>query len=238
MGILQAFNEGGIFMYAILIFGLFTASFIVERGLALYRNIKAPPSDLRENILSFIQKGDLVGAQAYIKTSAADTSLGRIAAIGCELRSNASGDEEVQARMDEALSDEISKVDKRTGFLAMFGNVATLLGLLGTISGMIHAFAAVASASPADRATMLSKGISEAMNCTAFGLIVAIPALVAYAIYQNRTDRLLSTVTEETTKIYHDLLFFTDPVELRSDKGTQSQKNATAFNHSSSTLTV
>src|SRR5206468_6888705 len=134
-----------------------------------------------------------------------NTNLGRVARMGCHLRANAGGDEELQARMDESLSAEISAIDRRTGFLAMFGNVATLLGLLGTITGMIHSFAAVANASPADRATMLSKGISEAMNCTAFGLIVAIPALVAYAIFQNRTDRMVSALTEEATQIFHDL---------------------------------
>src|SRR5258708_8384904 len=110
-------------------------------------------------------------------------SIGKIAAVGCALGANGAGDEEIQARMEEKLATEISRIDRRTGFLAMYGNVSTLLGLLGTIVGMIHSFAAVASASPADRAMMLSKGISEAMNCTAFGLITAIPPLIAYAYF-------------------------------------------------------
>jgi len=134
--------------------------------------------------------------------------------VGCHIRANAGGEEELQARMDEKLAQEIGSLDKRTGFLAMFGNVATLLGLLGTISGMIRSFAAVATANPADRATMLSGGISEAMNCTAFGLIVAIPALVAYAVYQNRTDKLVARLTEGTTQIYHDLLFLSEKKKL------------------------
>jgi biopolymer transport protein ExbB/TolQ len=92
----------------------------------------------------------------------------------------------------------------------MFGNVATLLGLLGTISGMIISFASVASANPAERATLLSAGISEAMNCTAFGLLVAIPALVAYAVFQNRTDRVVTELTQETSRIFHDLLFLSE----------------------------
>ncbi len=210
MNVLQAFHEGGVFMYFILLFGVLSFSLIIERTVTLYFKIKEPSSAFRQQILDSVSRGDLRGAENMAKTVGANTSLGRVVAVGCHLRANAGADEELQARMDEKLSEEISSIDQRTGFLAMFGNVATLLGLLGTIVGMIHSFAAVASASPADRATMLSKGISEAMNCTAFGLVVAIPALIAFAIFQNRTDRIVSTLTETATQIYHDLLFFTE----------------------------
>jgi hypothetical protein len=79
--------------------------------------------------------------------------------------------------MDEAALREIPKLEKRTGYLAMLGNVATLVGLLGTIIGLINSFAGVAGVDPSMKATLLAKGISEAMNCTAFGLITAVPAL-------------------------------------------------------------
>jgi biopolymer transport protein ExbB/TolQ len=210
MSIAQRFSEGGPFMFAILVFGICTLGLIIERFVALYLTMKNPPADFRKRILDHLTRGDLRGAESYAMASANTTALGRIAEIGLHLRGNAGGEEEIQARMDEALSQEISRIDRRTGFLAMFGNVATLLGLLGTISGMIHSFAAVANASPADRATMLSKGISEAMNCTAFGLLVAIPALVAFAVLQNRTDRILGALTEGTSQLYHDLLFLVE----------------------------
>ncbi len=210
MSIMQRFSDGGPFMFAILAFGIFTFSLILERTLALYFKIKNPPQDFRKKILEHLTRGDLNGAEAYAMASANETSIGRIAEIGLHIRGNAGGEEEIQARMDEALTQEISQIDRRTGFLAMFGNVATLLGLLGTISGMIFSFAGVASASPADRATMLSKGISEAMNCTAAGLLVAIPALVAFAIFQNKTDRIVGELTEMTSQIYHDLLFLVE----------------------------
>lgn len=211
MDVIRHFNEGGIFMYAILLFGILSFSLIVERALALYKNYKSPEAGFRAKILDLIRKGDLQGAESYAKNSGG-TSLSAIIGVGCQIRSGNGGDEELQARMDERLSSEISKIDRRTGFLAMFGNVATLIGLLGTIAGMIQSFAAVASASPSDRATLLSKGIAEAMNCTAFGLIVAIPALVAFAFFQNKTDRIVGSITELTTEIYHDLLFFTEPL--------------------------
>jgi len=224
-GIIQAFNEGGIFMYCILAFGLFTAAFIAERANALFFKMKDVPSNFRAQLLQNLSKGDYLGAQNMAQNIANTTNspLARIAALGAQLRTNGAGDDELQARMDESLSKEISNLDRRTGFLGMFGNVATLLGLLGTIVGMIHSFGAVASASPADRATLLSKGISEAMNCTAFGLIVAIPALVAYAIFQNKTDKAVTALTESTTEIFNDLLFLTESDRVAANASQQRQ---------------
>lgn len=214
--VVKAFQGGGAFMYFILAFGLLTLSLIFERTQFFRFKVKDAPENFRSQILNCITKGDFAGA-ANIAKGLTRSSLGRIATIGCDLRARGAGDEEVQARMDEALAREISTIDRRTGFLAMFGNVSTLLGLLGTIVGMIHSFGAVASASPVDRATMLSKGISEAMNCTAFGLLVAIPALVAYAYFQNCTDRLVTEITEGTTEIYHDLIFHSENLNKAAD---------------------
>lgn len=209
MAIMQRFQEGGIFMYFILAFGVLTAALVVERWMALYLRHAAAPADFRARILDFIGRGDFRGAENYCR-SMPNSNLARVVATGCAIRANGGGEEELQGRMDESLTSEISRIDQRVGFLGMFGNVATLLGLLGTIAGMIHSFAAVASANPSDRATMLSAGISEAMNCTAFGLIVAIPALVAFAVFQNRTDKQVGSLTEETTRIFHDLLFLSE----------------------------
>jgi len=211
MWLIEKFNEGGVFMYFIFIFAVLSFALIIERYFTLFKKEIEPKTTFRNQLLNFISQGDYAGAVRFAETQNSNdsASLSRIAKIGCTLRAQGAGDEEIQARMDEALSNEIHNIDRNTGFLGMFGNVATLLGLLGTITGMIHSFAAVASANPSDRATMLSRGISEAMNCTAFGLIVAIPALVAYAVYQNKTDRLVSKLTGFTSEIYHDLLFLT-----------------------------
>src|SRR5262249_16910364 len=146
MAIIQAFHEGGFFMYFILAFGILTLTLIIERAYALYVNTKFSPGDIRNRLLEYIQRGDVKHAESATRTLTPKSSLGGILEVGCHIRANAGGEEEVQSRMDERLSMEISKIDKRTGFLAMFGNVATLLGLLGTISGMIHSFAAVANA--------------------------------------------------------------------------------------------
>jgi biopolymer transport protein ExbB/TolQ len=87
-------------------------------------------------------------------------------------------------------------IEQRTGFLAVISNAATLIGLLGTIIGMIKCFASVANADPAQKATMLANGIAEAMNCTAFGLITAIPALLAFAVLQSRSQHLIGDINE------------------------------------------
>ncbi len=208
MSILQRFHEGGIFMYVILVLGVATLAVVIDRALALYLKMKTTPQDFRNQVLDFVRRGDLRGASAFAN-GFSGTALGRIAGLGLNLRVSHGGEEEIQSRMDEQLAKEIHLIDRRVGFLATFGNIATLLGLLGTISGMIQSFAAVANANPADRATLLSKGISEAMNCTAFGLIVAIPALLAYALFQNKIDHLVTELTSKTTEIYHDLLFLT-----------------------------
>lgn len=220
MSFLNAFNEGGPFMYVILAFGIFAVTFIFERGIFLFMTVKEAPQNFREMLNNFVQKTDFTGAIKFANHS--KSSVARIASVGVQELVLGGSEEHVQARMDEQLSREIQLIDRRTGFLAMFGNVATLVGLLGTISGMIHSFGAVATASPMDRATLLSKGISEAMNCTAFGLLIAVPALVAYAVYQNKTDRLIVEITNTTSEIYHDLVFL---IDSGSSKATAVTKN-------------
>jgi biopolymer transport protein ExbB len=221
--VLHHFKAGGLFMWPILAFGIAAVAIIVERYNTIYRKTKMAPEGFRQKVLSYLQRGEFGSAEQYVRTVTPQGPLTRVVEVGCHLRANAAGEEELQARMDEKLSGEISALDKRAGFLGMLGNVATLLGLLGTVSGMITSFAAVASANPADRAILLAQGISEALNATAFGLIVAIPALVSYAIIQNKTDEMVGQLTEESAKIFHDLLFLTDKSGTVAAKATRTE---------------
>ena len=127
-------------------------------------------------------------------------------------------DTDVQVAIDEVSLKELPTVEKRTGYLAMIGNVSTLMGLLGTISGLITSFAGVAQADPAEKASQLANGISEALNCTAFGLIVAIPALIAYSVLQGKSQTLLDDINEASVSV---LNFIT----INRPKFTQSSKN-------------
>ncbi|MEO0337550.1 MAG: MotA/TolQ/ExbB proton channel family protein, partial [Pseudomonadota bacterium] len=129
--------------------------------------------------------------------------------------------EEIQAKMDEVLLAENAKLERRTGFLAMLGNVGTLLGLLGTIVGLIGSFGSVASVNPVEKAAMLTQGISMAMNTTAYGLIMAIPALVMFAILQNRANRIAEDLNQGSLKVFNWLSFNYETV----DRAKKSQRS-------------
>jgi len=105
-------------------------------------------------------------------------------------------DKEIQAALDQASLSEVPIIEARTGYLAVLSNAATLAALLGTISGLIKTFGAVANADPAQKATLLSAGISEAMHCTAYGLGTAVPVLLLYAFLQAQTQHTLEAINE------------------------------------------
>jgi len=153
------------------------------------------------NFESDIRKGQIDSMMSKAKQLESQP-IAVVAMAGAQATSDMAGKEEIQLRMDEVILEEQSRIEKRTGFLAMFGNVATLLGLLGTITGMIKSFAAVGSASPTEKAALLATGISEAMNATAYGLVVAVPALVMYAVLQNRTNQLSDDLNKAALKLF------------------------------------
>ena len=133
------------------------------------------------------------------------------------------GEEDVQAAMDEAAMRELPKLEARTGYLAMIGNVATLLGLLGTIIGLIGAFGAVATANAASKATILANSISEAMNCTAFGLLTAIPALVAYSLLQGRTQHMVEEINETSVAVLNLVVANRDKMKMPASASTAAE---------------
>jgi len=116
------------------------------------------------------------------------------------LRRAGGTEHDVQQAMDEEALRELPRLEKRTGYLAMLGNLATLAGLLGTITGLIKSFAGVAGVDPSMKATMLSKGISEAMNCTAFGLGTGILGLATYAWLNGMTQAVLDGVNQSSVE--------------------------------------
>jgi biopolymer transport protein ExbB len=113
--------------------------------------------------------------------------------------------DDVEKAMEESMMEIIPKLEKRTHYLATFANLATLLGLLGTVSGLIHAFSAVATVNPAEKANLLSASISEAMNCTAFGLMTAVPLLFMHALLQTKTTELIDSLETAAVKFMNSL---------------------------------
>ena len=194
----HAYNEGGWGMYLILLWSIVTIGVIVERSLFLFGS-----SIDKEVFLATMQKCILGGdvAKAVKMCSAANAPLARIVQAGL-VKVNRP-DEEVQAGMDEAALREIPKISQRTGYLALLANLAMLSGLLGTVTGLIKSFGAVSgeSVDPSQKARILAQGISEAMNCTAFGLIVAIMGLIGYAILNGKTQQLEDDINEASVQV-------------------------------------
>lgn len=157
----------------------------------------------KEVFLATMQKCILAGdvAKAVKMASAANAPLARIVQAGL-VKVNRP-DEEVQAAMDEAALREMPRINKRTSFLALFANLAMLSGLFGTITGLIKAFGAVGgeSVDPSQKARILAEGISEAMNCTAFGLLSAIACLAGWAILNNKTQGLEDDINEASVTV-------------------------------------
>lgn len=196
-----AFSHGGLLMWAIIPVHIFSLAIIVERVIALYFRRDLNQKKVVQIFEEDIRKGKL--DLMMEKAKRADSHpIAVVALAGAQATRDLAGKDEVQLRMDEVLLEEQTRLEKRTGFLAMLGNVATLLGLLGTITGMIKSFAAVGTANATEKAALLASGISEAMNATAYGLIVAVPALVMYAILQNRTNQLSDDLNKAALKLF------------------------------------
>lgn len=192
----HAFEEGGWGMWPILFWSVITIAIIVERAIYLYRS-----SINKDVFLATMQKCILAGdiGRAIKLCSAAQAPLARIVKAG--LMKVNRPDAEVQAAMDEQALHEMPKIEHRTGYLAMLANLAMLSGLLGTVTGLIKSFGAVAGVDPSAKATMLAKGISEAMNCTAFGLIVAITGLIGFAWLNGKTQAIADDIHEATVQV-------------------------------------
>jgi biopolymer transport protein ExbB/TolQ len=194
--IADAFHEGGWPMWPIL------ALMMISWGISIERIIYLKKAGLdKEKLLALLKSQIMAGnVQGAVKVCSGNpTPMTRIVQAG--LTKFNRSDAEVQAAMDEAALREMPRIEKRTGYLAMLGNVATLIGLLGTILGLIHSFAGVAGVDPSMKATLLAKGISEAMNCTAFGLITAVPALLMFAILNGWTQGVLDDINEVSVQV-------------------------------------
>lgn len=211
-----AFSHGGIWMWAIAIIQVFSLAIIAERIYALFMKRRTNQANVVAGFEEGIRRGEIDQVINKAQSLENEAPVARAILAGAKTAKILGGKEEIQGKMDEVLMQENAHIERRIGFLTMFGNVATLMGLLGTITGMIQSFAAVAYAAPAEKAAALSAGISEAMNCTAYGLIVAIPALIAYAVLQNRANHLAEDLNTSSLKAFNWLSYTYEPVGFRS----------------------
>lgn len=202
--IINQFRNGDIFMLAILLTSFFGVAIIFERARTLWLATSIDKEQLLNNINAAIIQGQLEKAIAI--TAQIKNPMTNIIRSGLNTVANNGTAEEVQTAMDAAALKEVPRIEKRIGLLATLSNIATLLGLLGTVSGLIGAFAAVANTAPAEKATMLSNAIAQAMNTTAFGLIVAIPLLGAFGYMNSIAQNVIDDIHESSVATLNFIL--------------------------------
>src|SRR5512141_2340435 len=207
----KAFDAGGFGMYPISISLIFSIAIVVERVYTLYFRSAIDKDTFLKNVRRHVFAGDLDKAIAYC---AGQKKVPLVSVVKAGLAIVPRGDDYVHAAVDEATLREPPRLERRTGYLAMISNIATLLGLLGTIIGLIHSFGAVANANPADKATILAQGISEAMYCTAFGLSVAIPTLILYSVLQGRTQAMVDDINETSVSVLNLVVANRDKMKM------------------------
>lgn len=186
--VLHFFQQGGFFMYPIALVAVLALAIALERWLFL-RRVQKENAVLWAEVAPLIAQGDLDSAARA--TEGSDTAIARIISNGITQARIENKRSEIEVAAEEGLMEVLPAIEKRTHYLGTFSNMSTLLGLLGTVIGLIGSFAALGAADPAEKADLLSKGISEAMNCTAFGLMVAIPSLLLHSYLQSRTTELI-----------------------------------------------
>ena len=191
-----AFHRGGWGMWPILFTSIVMIAIIVERAVFLFK-----ASVDKDKLLALLKSQVMAGnVQGAIKVCSGNpTPMTRIVQAGL-MKFNKS-DDEVQAAMDEAALREPPKVNARTPYLAMLANFAVMAGLLGTITGMIKSFGAVADDGGSNRATELAKGISEALNCTAFGIGTSLVGLLGFSLLQGKTTSVTDDINEVTVQV-------------------------------------
>jgi biopolymer transport protein ExbB len=200
--IVNFFVQGGAFMYPILVVAAVGAAIAVERYITLVR-VGAKNRATWARVEPVLMRGEFDRAREM--TSKDDTVISRLLSLGLALQGTVRRRDDIEKAMEESMMESIPLLQKRTHYLATFANLATLLGLLGTVSGLIHAFAAVATVNPAEKANLLSASISEAMNCTAFGLVTAVPLLFLHALLQTKTTELIDGIETASVKFLNTL---------------------------------
>jgi len=185
------FQTGGEFMYPIAFVMAIGVAISLERFFYLARQTSANRRDY-EKILPLLRQQRMREIQEL--TSKSKSAVCAIVAEGIARLSHTRRRQDIEYAMEEQLLEVLPHIERRTPYLATFANVSTLLGLLGTVIGLIGAFTAVASADPAEKAALLSKSISVSMNTTAFGLMVAIPLLLLHSMLQTKTSAIVESL--------------------------------------------
>jgi biopolymer transport protein ExbB len=189
-------------MYPILIVFAVGIAIAIERFVTLTK-VKRRNEGMWSRIEPALAEGDFETARRM--TMDDDSTVSQLLGMGLSRQGAVRRRDDIEIAMEESMMEIIPQLEKRTAYVALGANVATLLGLLGTIMGLIQAFTAVANANPAEKADLLSASISVAMNTTAFGLMVAIPLLVTHTVLTSKTGQIVDGLEMATVKVLNVL---------------------------------
>jgi len=192
------FVAGGPFMYPILIVFAVGTAIAIERWVTLTL-LTARNQQVWSKVQPALVDGNFEDARQL--TSQDDSMISRLLSLGLARQGAVRRREDIEIAMEEGMMEIIPQLEKRTPYVALASNIATLLGLLGTIMGLIQAFTAVSDANPAEKADLLSASISVAMNTTAFGLIVAIPLLITHTVLTAKTGAIVDSLEMASVKV-------------------------------------
>jgi biopolymer transport protein ExbB len=191
------FVTGGPFMYPILLVFALGAAIAVERYVTLAL-IRSSNQSAWGQVLPLLMSGEFDAAREMLGKD--KSTIAQLLSMGLARQGAVRRREEIEIAMEEGMMEIIPQLEKRTPYVALFASIATLLGLLGTIMGLIEAFTAVANANPAEKADLLSASISVAMNTTAFGLMVAIPLLITNSVLTAKTGEIVDSLEMASVK--------------------------------------
>ncbi len=197
------FKDGGLFLYPLALIFVVGVSIAIERFVYLTRET-ARNRSLWNSLVPPLGAGNFKQVAALTQSSKA--SIATILNYGLARIANSRRRDDVEKAMDESLLEVIPRIEKRTHYLSSLANVGLLIGLLGTITGLIGAFSAVASANPAEKASLLSLAISVAMNNTASGLGVAITLLLAHMFLESKTTSLIDSLEIASLKFLNSIV--------------------------------
>ncbi len=199
------FQKGGMFMYPILLVFAIGLAISFERLVQLNR-VKAANRKMWSKLHPLLVKGEFDQARNVVNKD--KSSISQMLGMGLARQGAVRRREDIEIAMEESMMEIIPQLEKRTPYVALLSNIATLLGLLGTIMGLIEAFTAVANANPAEKADLLSASISVAMNTTAFGLMAAIPLLLFHAKIMSTTGQIVDSLEMASVKALNNISNF------------------------------
>lgn len=202
-GIARFFQEGGAWMYVLAGVSAFAFAVTMERVIYFYLHCRVNAKSLLTQITRMVRNGEVEKARHLCSKMKNPLAVILESALWHFIQQEP--DQEIQNAVDEVGLRELPKIQRRTHYLSLFANIATLMGLLGTIFGLQQAFGALATADPSQKASVLAKGIAMAMNTTAMGLMVAIPCMIMYSILGSKSNNLIEEIDESSVRLLNFL---------------------------------